>query len=493
MAGLSLILPLLPRYVDQFSLTPAWMTVVIVSFPVFQLLFSPIWSWMSDRVGRRPILLLSTLGSSCAYLLLAVALSEFFSRQNSFFLLCLSRGLIGVFAGNLSVAILYVVEQTPSSQRTARLTVLEAALSLGLIVGPAIGGLAFYYGGAMAPAWTMALLQGLLFLGQFFFLSESLRSLPSYSIPERLPGSLPIVYSRGIRRILSFLFFFVISCLLIFEISFPLLVGTYRFEPWEIRRPYTLAFQIAEQNTPAGAALHPLVSPSMLKKLQHADQFPRSELQQILADLFNQWLRDPRFSFLPYWKQLKLPSAIQRSLSHLDPRSTPLDYRLNRFLLEAAFPRLLEPRKFLYSEKQIAFLFAYCGLLTLLTQLFIIKWSQRGERIPGPLFGLRLMGIGLGLVLFAQRLIEWLFLLAAIAIGGAFSRSPLIRLFVHCSPGRPASFHDLPLHPLFWGCVAGPFSAVYLQNANLYYPYLIPALLILLLSFFLAPLMERIY
>ena len=491
-AGFSLIFPLLPRYVDRFSLTPEWMAVVIASFPLSQLLFRPIWVWLGNRVGRRPILLLSTVGGGCAYILLAVALSQLFSQPNPLLLLCLSRALIGLFAGNFSVAILSVLDSTPPSQHMDRVPVLEVALGLGLLLGPAIGGFAFYYGGTTAPAWIMAIIQGLLFLLQFFFLPEILPKPYPSSAEKSLPRFYHRFYSRGIRWSLSFLFFFITGCFLIFEISFPLLVGTYRFEPWEIRRPYSIAFQIANQSTPVGAAFHPLLPPPTLQKLQHADRFRREELQKILADFFNQCLQDPQFPLLPYWKQQKLPPSIQARLDRLNPRSHQLNYRLNRLLIETAFSKSLEPRKFLYSEKQIASLFAYCGLLTVLAQLFLIIWTRLTGDIPSPLWGFRLMGVGFLLIILAEHLQEWLAILALITVGGALARSALARLFLRCTTGHPTPSSYMPEKAILWGCIIGSFSAIYLQNSAPYIPYLIPGILILLLSFFFVPFVRRI-
>jgi len=491
-AGFSLIFPLLPQYVDRLSLTPKWMAVIIISFPLFQLLSSPIWVWLGNRVGRRPILLLSTFGGCCAYILLATALSQALSQQNSLLLLCLSRALIGLFAGNLSVAILSVMDPTPPSQHLDRIPALEVALGLGLLIGPAIGGFAFHYGGTVAPAWVMAIIQGLLFLFLFFFLPEILPKSYSSLVEESLPRSFHKFHSQGIRWGLSFLFFFIISCFLIFEISFSLMVGSYRFEPWEIQRPYSIAYQIANQSTPAGAVFHSLLPPSILQKFQHADRFRREELQKILADFFNQCLRDPQFPLLPYWKQQKLPQSIQARLDRLKPESHQLDYRLNRLLIETAFSKSLEPRKFLYSEKQIAYFFAYCGLLTVLAQLFLIIWSRATGDIPSPLWGFRLMGIGLVLIVLAEHLREWLAILALITAGGALARTALMRLLLRCTIAPHPSSSYLPEKAALWGCIIGSFSAVYLQNSTLYIPYLIPGVLALLFSLLFIPFVQRI-
>ena len=125
--GFGIVLPLLPFYSSQFGASAVAIGLLYSVYSFAQLLFSPIWGGLSDRVGRRPIMLMSTLGSTLSYLL--------FAFSHSFALLFLSRLLAGIMGGNISTAQAYVADVTEHHDRAKGMGLLGAAFGIGFIVG----------------------------------------------------------------------------------------------------------------------------------------------------------------------------------------------------------------------------------------------------------------------------------------------------------------------------------------------------------------------
>lgn len=128
--GFGIVLPLLPFYASLFKASPVAIGLLYSIYSFAQLIFSPVWGGFSDRVGRRPIMLLSTLGASFAYLLFGLA--------HSLPLLFLSRLIAGIMGGNISTAQAYVADVTPPEKRAQGMGLIGAAFGIGFVLGPAI-------------------------------------------------------------------------------------------------------------------------------------------------------------------------------------------------------------------------------------------------------------------------------------------------------------------------------------------------------------------
>lgn len=131
--GFGIILPILPLYAEQFGANPNEATLLVAIYSLMQFLFAPLWGKFSDRYGRRPILLLTLLGSVIAYAGLGFA--------NSLWILFIARSLAGIMAGNISTAQAYIADITTPANRARGMGIIGAAFGLGFILGPAIGGL----------------------------------------------------------------------------------------------------------------------------------------------------------------------------------------------------------------------------------------------------------------------------------------------------------------------------------------------------------------
>src|SRR3989338_1185273 len=131
--GFGIILPLLPFYASVFGASAVQVGLLYSIYPFAQLIFSPIWGGLSDRIGRRPIMLLSTFGASIAYLIFGLA--------HTLWLLFLSRFLAGVMGGNISTAQAYVADVTTHEDRAKGMGLIGAAFGIGFVIGPALGAL----------------------------------------------------------------------------------------------------------------------------------------------------------------------------------------------------------------------------------------------------------------------------------------------------------------------------------------------------------------
>ena len=165
LVGFGIVLPLLPLYADAFGATGTAIAVLVVSYALSQFLLAPLWGKLSDRIGRRPVLLVGLLGSAASYVLFAFA--------GSLWMLLLSRILAGVAGANVPVAQAYIADVTPKERRASGMGLLGAAFGLGFVFGPALGGILAPISTAAPGLMAAALCATNAFLA-FVFLPESL-------------------------------------------------------------------------------------------------------------------------------------------------------------------------------------------------------------------------------------------------------------------------------------------------------------------------------
>ncbi len=222
--GFGIVVPLVPIYTRHYGASGWLIGVIIASFSAMQFIFSPIWGRLSDRHGRRPILLISTAGAAGSYVLFAIG-SGFANHTAALVALLLSRMFAGGFAGNITVAQAYIADITPPEHRSKRMGLIGMAFGLGFIFGPAISGIALKFGGATAPGWTAAALCAANFLLAFFILAESLK--PESAHANHRPHLDQWLHTLsqpkiGLLVLIFFLATFAFSC---FESTLPLLVS----------------------------------------------------------------------------------------------------------------------------------------------------------------------------------------------------------------------------------------------------------------------------
>src|SRR6188472_28446 len=157
--GFGIIIPLLPFYAESFGASALTIGLLGTSFSLMQFLFSPIWGRWSDRVGRKPIILVGLMGSCLSYLTLALA--------PSLTLLFAARIIGGIAGANIPTAQAYIADITTPDNRAKGMGLVGAAFGLGFIFGPALGGVLSHFGAA-APMWCASALCAANLLAAFF-------------------------------------------------------------------------------------------------------------------------------------------------------------------------------------------------------------------------------------------------------------------------------------------------------------------------------------
>jgi MFS transporter, DHA1 family, tetracycline resistance protein len=162
--GFGIIIPLLPFYAESFGASAFKIGLLGTSFSLMQFLFSPVWGRWSDRVGRKPIILVGLLGSCLSYLGLALAPSLTF--------LFIARIVGGIAGANIPTAQAYVADVTTPENRAKGMGMVGAAFGLGFIFGPAIGGVLSRIS-PQTPMWFASALCLANFVAAWFLLPES--------------------------------------------------------------------------------------------------------------------------------------------------------------------------------------------------------------------------------------------------------------------------------------------------------------------------------
>ena len=163
--GFGIVLPLVPYYATDMGASPLMVGIVIASYSLMQLLFSPVWGSLSDHYGRRPLLILGLLGSAISYLVFGLA--------TTVAILLVSRVLGGVMGATVPVAQAMIADSTAPERRARGMGMIGAAFGLGFVFGPAIGGGLSHWGYAL-PGYVAAGLTGANTVAAVFFLPESL-------------------------------------------------------------------------------------------------------------------------------------------------------------------------------------------------------------------------------------------------------------------------------------------------------------------------------
>jgi DHA1 family tetracycline resistance protein-like MFS transporter len=234
LVGFGIVIPLLPFYASRFGASPFAIGVLFASYSLMQLVFSPVLGRLSDRHGRRPVLLVSLLGTALGFLILGFA--------DTLFLLFVGRIIDGISGANISTAQAYVADVTTPENRAKGMGLVGAAFGLGFIFGPAIGGtlslwgksVPFFFAGGLALA-NAALL--------YFALPETVT--PDHPARTATPARGLGAMIEGLRRPV---FGPVLSIYFLFVVAFSIMTTTFalytmrRFQYEEHHNGYLFAF-----------------------------------------------------------------------------------------------------------------------------------------------------------------------------------------------------------------------------------------------------------
>src|SRR5882724_10093538 len=166
--GFGIVMPILPFYAKHFGAGGLAYGAVLGIYSFMQFVATALLGKLSDRIGRRPVLLTTMLINALGYTLFAFA--------GSYWVLFLSRVVSGFAGGNISAAQAYMADITTPAERSRGMGIIGAAFGLGFVIGPAVGGLSAHYLGPSAPGLVAAGLSLVNFVSAYFVLPESLKA-----------------------------------------------------------------------------------------------------------------------------------------------------------------------------------------------------------------------------------------------------------------------------------------------------------------------------
>lgn len=202
--GIGLIFPILPsllKEVTQADNVAPYIGTMTALYAVMQFLFAPVLGALSDRLGRRPVLLISLAGAAVNYLFLAFA--------PNLWMLFAGRAIAGLTSANMSVATAYITDITPEDRRARRFGLFNAMFGIGFIIGPVLGGVAGDHS-LRLPFVAAAVLNGCNLALAYFVLPESRRPSRGKFDLAALNPLRPLHWAFSVKSALPIVFLFLI-------------------------------------------------------------------------------------------------------------------------------------------------------------------------------------------------------------------------------------------------------------------------------------------
>ncbi len=200
MIGFGMIIPIMPFYVESMGANAKQLGMLMAVFSIMQFLFAPVWGSISDRIGRKPVLLIGAFGNFLTQLLMG------FSTQ--YWMLFASRGLAGILSSaTLPTAMAFISDSTDAKRRSGGMGIVGAAMGVGMVLGPGLGG---WFGSTnlSAPFFLAAALSAVAVILIAIFLPESLPVAErAKNAHNRLKGPQITAMWRELRGPLGFLLF----------------------------------------------------------------------------------------------------------------------------------------------------------------------------------------------------------------------------------------------------------------------------------------------
>ena len=204
--GFGIIIPIQPFYAESFGASPAVVTLLGASYSLMQFLFAPMWGRLSDRVGRRPVVLVSVAFGGAGFLV--------FGLSTSLGMLFLARLVAGFGNANLGTVQALVADVTPGRDRAKAMGLIGAAFGLGFVFGPVIGGVVGSAFGPAAPAFVSAAFAGVNWLLALALLPETRRAGAASTSSHGFLGLRAISQARAfanVPRLLAIVFVFTMG------------------------------------------------------------------------------------------------------------------------------------------------------------------------------------------------------------------------------------------------------------------------------------------
>ncbi len=164
--GFGVVIPILPFYAEKYGASASLLGILLATYSAMQFICSPLWGKLSDRIGRKKVMIVTMIGSCLSLWLLG--------SSHSMAMIFVGRTLGGIFAANISVASAYVTDVTTEENRTKGMGMIGAAFGIGFILGPALGGGLEHYG-YHVPIHVASALTAINTIYAFFVLQEPKR------------------------------------------------------------------------------------------------------------------------------------------------------------------------------------------------------------------------------------------------------------------------------------------------------------------------------
>lgn len=479
LVGFGIVLPLLPRYGERFGARGWVLGAIIASFSVMQLLLAPWWGRLSDRMGRRPVLLVSNAGSAVAYALFALSALPTLASGAALGLLLASRIFAGACGANIAVASAYIADITPPEKRSKGMGLIGVAFGLGFILGPALGALSARAFGLSGPGWVAAGLCAANFLLAWHILAES--RTPGAAPAKPRPRLGQIAHTLRLPRVglLVGLYFLATLCFAVFETTLPLLLGSPGFHPDDFAQPYALARRLNQPSDPIAAALRARLSPEFRAELARADALPPARLRRMFFHEFNRLTAEGPLLRGEELAGLELPADLRDESSSL--HTADARRHRNRRLLETVFPAEIQRQRFYFDEGRVGFIFAYCGLVSAFIQGGVIGRLVRRFGEPRVIVtSLILFGASMLWLPYVGGVSTLLAALGLVSVGSALNRAPTLGLVsIFSPPEEQGATLGVVQSAGTLARIVGPVLATTLFAEHPHAPYLLAATLAL--------------
>jgi len=267
LVGFGIVVPILPYYAKSLDTSPTTLGFLLAVYPAFQFIFSPIWGRLSDRIGRKPVMLATILGSAGALTLLGVS--------DSLLGLFAGRILGGIFGANISVATAYVADVTREDERTRWMGMVGACYGIGFVLGPAIGGLlapnldgswpaAAVFGATLSayiqpfgygiPMLLAALLAGI----NFIFAAGSLAEPERHASREPSAGRIEVLRNPAVRRLCVLNLIFSLAVTQLETVFAYFMIDRFQFDAMHVA--FILVGMAVLMGSVQGGAIRPLAA-----------------------------------------------------------------------------------------------------------------------------------------------------------------------------------------------------------------------------------------